>query len=172
VYTWQNVCDDRSEKRSIVAQYDFVSVWHVNAPIQSVWQAISQPWQWPTWWRGLQRVERLAPGEANGLGSIYRYVWKGALPYRLTLSIRIIRAEPPTLLEGEVTGGLCGLGRWQLSEEGEGTRVCFEWQVDGPQQWMRHVVPLTRRLFHWNHQRLMACGRQGLEQYLQNTKYP
>ena len=99
-----------------------------------------------------------------------RYVWKGALPYRLTLFIRIIRVEPSTLLEGEVTGGLRGFGRWQLSEEADRTRVCFEWQVDGPQHWMRYVVPLTRRVFHWNHQRLMAHGRQGLAQHLTSVR--
>jgi uncharacterized protein YndB with AHSA1/START domain len=158
----------RLEKRSSVAQYEFVSIWYLTAPIWTVWHTISQPWHWPTWWRGLQRVEQLAPGEANGLGSTYRFVWKGPLPYRLTLSIRIIRVESPTVLEGEVSGGLHGLGRWQLSEAGDGTRVDFAWQVDGSQPWMRYVGPLTRRLFHWNYQRLMALGRQGLEQYLQN----
>lgn len=160
------------EQRSSVAQYEFVSSWSLTAPIWTVWHAISQPWHWPTWWRGLQRVEQLTPGEANGLGSTYRFVWKGPLPYRLTLSIRIIRVESPTVLEGAVTGGLHGLGRWQLSEAGDGTRVCFAWQVDGPQPWMRYIVPLTRRLFQWNYQRLMALGRQGLEQYLQNPTSP
>lgn len=153
-----------------MAQYNFSSVWYLNAPIQTVWQAISQPWQWPIWWRGLQRVERLTPGEANSLGSTYCYVWKGPLPYRLTLAIRIVHVEPPTVLEGAVTGGLCGLGRWQLSADGERTRVCFTWLVDGPQQWMRYVVPLTRRLFHWNYQRLMLWGRDGLEQYAQSAQ--
>ena len=149
-----------------MAQYEFVSVWSLDAPIQAVWHAMSEPWQWPLWWRGLQQVERLDSGDASGLGNTCRYVWKGALPYRLTLWIRIVRVEPPTLLEGEVTGGLKGLGRWQLSETPHGTQVCFEWQVDGPRPWMRYVVPLTRRIFCWQHQRLMTHGQQGLAQHL------
>jgi hypothetical protein len=62
---------------------------------------------------------------ANGLGSIYRYVWKGALPYRLTLSIRIIRAEPPTLLEGEVTGGYLVEGVLSFKEVRSGILVAL-----------------------------------------------
>jgi uncharacterized protein YndB with AHSA1/START domain len=70
-----------------MAQYEFVSVWFFDAPIQTVWDAISQPWQWPLWWPGLSRVERLAPGDATGLGATCRYVWKGALPYRPDFSV-------------------------------------------------------------------------------------
>ena len=59
-----------------MAQYEFVSVWSLDAPIEAVWHAMSEPWQWPLWWRGLQRVERLDSGDASGLGSTCRYVWK------------------------------------------------------------------------------------------------
>jgi len=152
-----------------MAQYEFVSEWRLDAPLHAVWHAISQPWHWPLWWPGLQEVEQLAAGDANGLGSICRYVWKGPLPYRLTLWIRIVRVEPPVLLEGDVTGGLKGRGRWQLSEVPQGTRVCFMWHVDGPQPWMRYVVPLTRRVFSWQHQRLMASGQRGLTQHLHRS---
>ncbi|MDQ2696596.1 MAG: SRPBCC family protein [Pseudomonadota bacterium] len=145
-----------------MADYEFVTVWAVPAPVATVWEEIRQPLRWPVWWRGLLSVAELEPGEPGGLNRLYRFVWRSPLLYRLTLDIRVCRIEPPFLLEGMVSGDLVGEGLWLLTAHKAETVVQFDWRVSGPQPWMRRLAPLARPLFRWNHNRLMAHGRQGL----------
>jgi hypothetical protein len=59
-----------------MTEYAFVTRWSFAAPIDEVWKAISEPERWPDWWRGVERVELLAPGEKDGTGSLRRFTWK------------------------------------------------------------------------------------------------
>lgn len=145
-----------------MADYEFTTLWQIKAPLQAVWEEIRQPEHWPQWWPSVQSVVELEPGDENGLGGLWRYVWKGALPYRLTVDMRVTRTEPPVLLEGAASGDLHGVGRWQLSGDDTATTVRFDWRVSGPRPWMRVVAPVTRPVFRWNHNHVMEHGRLGL----------
>jgi hypothetical protein len=98
-----------------MAQYEFVTIWRFKAPQEQVWDLIFHFENWPDWWRGVEKVEKLQEGSANHVGAIHRYAWKSKLPYRLIFEMKTTRVEPMTLIEGEAIGELQGLGRWQLS---------------------------------------------------------
>jgi hypothetical protein len=83
-----------------MAEFRFVSVWNIEAPLAHVCNAISNCLHWPHWWKGVEKVEEFDPGGMDGVGSLGRLTWKGRLPYRLTFDIRVTRAVPLTLLEG------------------------------------------------------------------------
>ncbi|MEG1251396.1 MAG: polyketide cyclase, partial [Citrobacter sp.] len=72
-----------------MAEYQFSTVWRVEASLQEVWEVFSHPDQWPEWWVSLERVTEIKKGDGLGIGALHRYTWKGALPYRLTFDINV-----------------------------------------------------------------------------------
>jgi hypothetical protein len=146
--------------------YDFVTVWRVKAPIESVWNEIYHSGDWPTWWKGVESVVEVRKGDERGVGSIHRYIWKSKLPYRLSFDMETVRVEPPRLLEGIAVGELQGRGLWQLSTESSETIVRYDWNVETTKRWMNLLSPSARPLFEWNHNVVMSWGAQGLARRL------
>jgi hypothetical protein len=142
--------------------YAFVTEWTIPAPVDHVWRELTTPDDWPTWWRGVERVEMLRPGETSGIGAVRRYTWRSRLPYRLTFVMETTRIEPCTLIEGMASGELEGRGCWQLRAAGGHTAVRYDWQVKATKAWMRFAAPIAKPLFAWNHDVVMEWGRQGL----------
>lgn len=112
-----------------MAGYSFVTIWKLDAPIEAVWNAIADGARYPEWWKYVESVETISPGDEHGLGAVGRTRWRTALPYTLSFEGRITRVEPPHLLEGVTTGELEGTGRWELSEDANGTTVRYTWKV-------------------------------------------
>jgi len=146
--------------------YEFVTIWRVKAPIESVWNQIYHSLDWPTWWKGVEAVSEVQKGDESGVGSIHRYTWKSKLPYKLSFDMQTVRIEPPVLLEGIAVGELQGRGLWQLSAEGDETVVRYDWKVETTKQWMNLISPIARPLFKWNHNVVMSWGAKGLEERL------
>ena len=146
--------------------YDFVTVWRVKAPIESVWNEIYHSGDWPTWWKGVESVVEVRKGDERGVGSIHRYIWKSKLPYRLSFDMETVRVEPPRLLEGIAVGELQGRGLWQLSTESSETIVRYDWNVVTTKRWMNLLSPIARPLFEWNHNVVMTWGAEGLQKGL------
>jgi Polyketide cyclase / dehydrase and lipid transport len=146
--------------------YSFVTIWHVKAPIDEVWNAIYHAREWPMWWRGVESVVEVIKGDDMGVGSVHRYTWKSKLPYRLSFNMQTTRIEPPLFLEGIATGELDGRGRWQLTAQGDETIVRYDWNVETTKWWMNLLSPVARPLFEWNHNVVMGWGAEGLEKKL------
>jgi hypothetical protein len=149
-----------------MAAYEFVTIWRISAPIETVWNEIFHSELWPSWWKGVENVVELEKGDEQGVGNVRRYTWKSKLPYRLTFNVKTTRVEPYSLLEGDAMGELEGKGIWHLSTEGSETIVRYDWQVDTTQPWMNLLKPIARPLFEWNHDVIMSWGAQGLARRL------
>lgn len=147
--------------------YNFVTIWRVQAPIESVWNEIYNSPDWPSWWKGVESVVETRKGDEQGIGSVRRYTWKSKLPYRLSFDMQTTRIEPPLLLEGIATGELQGRGLWQLSTEESETIVRYDWSVETTKRWMNMLAPIARPLFEWNHNVVMNWGAEGLGYRLQ-----
>ena len=89
-------------------EYRFLTIWRIEAPIEAVCEAIYQSLIWPQWWRNVERVEELAPGDAQGIGNVRRYSWRGRLPYRLTFDICVSHIDPLTAIDGIASGDVEG----------------------------------------------------------------
>jgi len=100
-------------------EYRFSTVWCIEAPVHDVWDAIHDSARWPEWWKSVERVVELDSGDGDGLGAVVRYIWKGVLPYRVVLDMRITRIEPLKTLEGVASGMVEGIGRWHFSGIGQ-----------------------------------------------------
>jgi uncharacterized protein YndB with AHSA1/START domain len=147
-------------------RYAFVTLWHIDAPIDRVWEEIAHPERWPSWWKYVVRVEKREEGDENGVGSLWHHEWKTALPYTLVFSLRTTRAEKPQILEAASTGELSGTGRWQLTPQASVTIVRYDWKVSTTKSWMNLLAPLARPLFAWNHKIVMQEGGEGLARLL------
>jgi uncharacterized protein YndB with AHSA1/START domain len=149
-----------------MASYSFLTTWILDAPRDAVWDAIYGIERWPDWWRGVERVEKLEAGRANGgVGALYRHEWRSVIPYPVRFETRITRVELPHLIEADADGELAGTGRWRFFE-GRETAVTYEWNVRTTRSWMNLIGPVARPVFRWNHNAVMHQGGQGLANFL------
>ncbi|MEZ5424854.1 MAG: SRPBCC family protein [Pyrinomonadaceae bacterium] len=147
--------------------YEFVTVWRFDSPVEPVWNEIRNTVGWSHWWRGVVRVEELKKGDPDGLGAIHRSTWKSALPYKLVFDSEVVRIEPLKLIEARAFGQLEGRGLWQFTiEEEDLTRVQYDWQVKTNKAWMNLIAPVARPFFRWNHDIIMNWGGEGLAKKL------
>jgi len=146
-----------------VADYSFVTIWKFPAPLEDVWKAISESDQWPTWWKGVEKVELIKKGGANDIGTVKRYTWKSKLPYRLVFDMRTTRIERHSLIEGVATGELDGTGLWTFSYANGVTTVRYDWNILTTKRWMNLLAPVARPFFKWNHDVVMEWGRECLQ---------
>ena len=153
-----------------MSDYAFVTQWWFDAPIERVWEAIRDSDRWPEWWRSVVSVEKIRPGDADGVGDVRRYTWRGRLPYSLTFDMTTTRVDAPHRLEGSAAGELAGAGIWRLASEESGTAVRYDWNVTATKRWMRLLAPLARPLFAWNHDAVMADGERGLRKLLEGRR--
>ena len=149
-----------------MADYSFTTIWRLDAPVAAIWTAITEVERWPLWWRGVEAVVQLRPGDATGLGAIHRYTWKSKLPYRLVFAMETTLVEPYRRLAGRAQGELQGAGCWTFAEAGAITTLRYDWNVQTTQAWMNLLAPVARPLFAWNHDVVMAWGGEGLAHWL------
>ena len=147
-------------------RFSLITRWHLDAPIDRVWEGLVDSGQWPSWWRYVHAIEEVEPGDADGLGALRGYTWSSRLPYRLSFRMRISAVQRPTLLEGRADGDLSGIGTWHLAAEDTTTRVRYEWTVAATKRWMTLLGPLLAPAFRWNHGQVMAEGGRGLARHL------
>ena len=148
-----------------MASYSFLTTWIVDAPREDVWDAIYELERWPEWWRGVRSVEKLEPGDADGIGALYRHEWRSVIPYPVRFETRITRIERPHLIAADADGELAGTGCWRLFE-GRETAVTYEWNVRTTRPWMNVLAPLARPVFRWNHNVVMRQGGECLADLL------
>jgi len=143
-------------------QFELLTDWEFEQPIERVWAALHDVTSWPRWWPSVKRVELLQVGDAYGVGAKHRLLWLTALPYSLSFVTTALRVESPHLLEARAEGDLQGRGVWTLRRTERGTAVRYDWRVDVTETWMRVLAPLLRPVFTWNHNVVMERGRRGL----------
>lgn len=143
-------------------EYRFVTVWSIEAPLETVCETISLSLTWPQWWRSLENVAEVAAGDTAGLGRVLRYTWRGRLPYRLTFDVRIVEIQPLVAVAGVAHGDVEGTGRWSFSTQGSVTHVRYEWQVRTTPVWMNVLALFARPFIRWNHNFVMRQGGEAL----------
>lgn len=149
-----------------MTDYRFLTRWELQAPIETVWEAVSDLRTYTKWFPYFSEVSQIAPGDAAGVGSSYRVKVRGKLPYSLSFELEKVRQDPPRMLESKSTGQLEGTGRWELSQAGDVTTALYYWHVRTTRRWMNATAPLLRPLFAWNHHKVMDKDGTRLAAYL------
>jgi hypothetical protein len=86
-------------------------------------------------------------------------------PWRRTRSW----TNAPWKLVSRIDGDFVGEGIWTLTPVGGGTRAVLEWQVEVRKPLVRHLTPLLRPLFAWNHRWAMARGQERIVALLRDV---
>lgn len=150
-----------------MSDYQFVTIWNIDADVERVWDVIEAVEAWPEWWKGVLRVEELKKGDESGVGSIRRTVWRSALPYELEFDSEVVSVERLKLIEARAFGELDGHGLWRFeSISPDRTRVMYEWNVKTTKAWMNLLAPIAGPVFRWNHDTIMRWGEEGLKMRL------
>lgn len=144
-----------------MASYSFVDEWDVPGAIEDVYALLSCPREYPRWWGAAFLEGEGDPGPAAP-GKRTRLVTRGRLPYRLRWELVCLEADEPTRLVSQISGDFEGQGIWTLTPVEGGTRAVLEWQVDVHKPLVRHLTPLMRPLFAWNHRWAMDRGRESI----------
>jgi uncharacterized protein YndB with AHSA1/START domain len=146
-----------------MAEYSFVTVWRLEAPIDRVYELIRDSLRWPAWWAAVSNVDERVSGDATtGIGNVRRYTFKGKLPYSLAFDLRVTELAPPRILAGEASGELAGTGVWTLREADGVTLARYDWNVRTTRWWMNLLAPLVGGVFRSNHDFVMRSGARGI----------
>jgi len=148
------------------SEFILISDWRIAAPLERVWDALNDPTGWPRWWRYVASVDKLAGGDADGIGARYRFHWTSRLPYSINIDTHVVEVTKPQLIRASASGDVEGEGIWRLRSDGDATAVQYTWHVHLDRPWMRWLAPLLRPMFAWNHNALMAAGEEGLNRHL------
>lgn len=157
--------------------YTFISVWHLDAPLKSVWDHIVHIEEWPQWWKGVHDTKitnNTGHAEEGGVGSTIDSTWKSWLPYTIhfTLTITEMSSECSRLI-ATAQGDLNGTGTWEFSEANGQTIAKYTWEVSTAKWWMNLIAPLARPLFAHAHDTIMHWGETGLQNLLtQESDHP
>ncbi|MFN8309928.1 MAG: SRPBCC family protein [Chitinophagales bacterium] len=150
-----------------MANYHFKTIWKLRAPIEKVYAAIYDAEEYPQWWKGQLKVERLSDGFSNGVGTTIRFTTRSQLPYRLTFTTQATRIEPLKRIDGKASGELEGTGTWLFKYEEGVTTVTYIWKVRTTTFFMNFLAPVLRPVYVWNHDVIMRWGGEGLARKLQ-----
>jgi len=143
--------------------YDFQSVWDLDAPLATVWAALSQtPFSWDQWWPQLTDVQnmQLQPGLS---GSTFSCYWRAPIGYKLKSDIAIGTIKPLKSVQLYSRGDLSGTVTCRLSNRGGRTHIAIDWQVQTTKNWMNALVPILRPVFIQSHHAVMKSGERGLQ---------
>lgn len=134
--------------------FQFRETWAVAAPRDRVHALLLDLEHYPDWWPQVRAVAKVDDDHAWVL-------CRSTLPYTLDLLLTAVQ-RGPDLLETTIGGDLVGSVRWRLSDDGAGTRLDYEQEVDIGSGLLRAAAVPLRPLLAWNHARMMAGCLAGL----------
>jgi Polyketide cyclase / dehydrase and lipid transport len=147
--------------------YSFLSCWLLECSRQEAWDVLADCESWPAWWRGVEFVEQLDPGDERRVGSAYRVSWRAPrVGYRVAFDFHVDEVDEPARMAGTARGGLAGRGVWRLFEQDGVCAVTFDWEVRTTRAWMNVLAPVARPVFTHAHDRLMARGGHDLARHM------
>jgi hypothetical protein len=144
-----------------MAAYRFVDEWFVPASPEWVYALLSCPREYPEWWGKAFLEGEGDPGPAAP-GKRARLLTRGRLPYHLRWELVCVEAVAPSRLVSRISGDFDGEGIWTITPAEGGTRAVLEWTVEVRKGLVRHLTPLLRPLFGWNHGWAMARGLESI----------
>lgn len=141
--------------------YVFQERWTVPASPERVRDVLIDLEHYPRWWPQVVAVAKVSDDDAVVL-------CRSRLPYTLELRLHALSRELPTI-EVAIGGRLRGHVRWTLEPDpagaGEGSSMHWDQRVT-VHGWLAPLGVLLRPLLRWNHARMMAGGRAGLQRRL------
>lgn len=144
----------------------FETEWVLTAPIEPVFELLSHPEGYASWWPSVSESVLLEAGDASGFGRCASYTIRGPLRSTVRIQLRAIEVDRPRRVHNVVRGDLIGTGTHHLEVHPDGTRVRFHWYVSTTKGWINMVARLARPAFSYAHKYVMYEGCEGMAKYL------
>lgn len=148
--------------------FRFETRWSVPHPLIHVWNQVGLVSKYPTWWKGIERVDLLqGPELPISVGSKAAYTVASPL-YTLHYQTETIEFDMGKYILARATGDLDGTGKWIFEHNDHTTHATFIWEVALTPPFLHAVshLPGARSIMEFFHDRLMAQGEQGLRELL------
>lgn len=147
-----------------INEYHFITKWEFNAAIEKVFKLIENGSDLPRWWPEVYLSAKAEKtGRSDRIGDKIHFHTKGWLPYTLVWTAEVISFKPPNHMEIKATGDFVGRGIWTLSQEGNLTKVQFDWHILAEKPLLRYFSFIAKPIFSWNHHWAMARGFENLK---------
>jgi len=155
----------------LVRAYDWQTEWNIDAPLSTVYKALTTPEEQDKWWPSM-RVHRVTPlaNIPNGRTIEYRVqqaqsVARLVPPFKITGVTADIEKE--RRLRTQVTGDLVGILETLLfSRPDGGTRIVYHWYVRVHNPVLNALGFLFETMFRDSHDHVVEEGEAGLQRYL------
>jgi hypothetical protein len=149
------------------ARYRFRHAWTVpGTRPEAVYDVLADVAGYPSWWRSVRAVGRLADDEAL-------VACRSRLPKTLHLVLRPrVQDREGGVLEASLDGELVGWSRFALAPRtapggGEaGVAVCYQQEVETPGRVLDWAGRVARPLLVWNHAQMMRTLQADLAERL------
>lgn len=152
-------------------EYHFITNWEFNAPIEEVFKLIENGSDLPRWWPEVYLSAKAEKtGRSDRVGDKIYFHTKGWLPYTLIWTAEVVSFRSPNHMEIKATGDFIGKGVWTLSQEGNITKVQFDWRILAEKPLLRYFSFIAKPIFSWNHHWAMARGFESLKAELLRAK--
>jgi len=143
--------------------YHFVTTWNIHGSIEEIVPIVADARDLTRWWPSVYLdVQELDPGDERGLGKVVSLYTKGWLPYTLHWQFRVSEIGPQTL-RIEATGDFVGRGIWSFAQEGEWTRITYDWKIRADKPLLRWFSFVMKPIFAANHHWAMVKGEESLK---------
>jgi uncharacterized protein YndB with AHSA1/START domain len=129
-----------------------------------LWDAISDPRRFETWWGWLGQLR--VDGDGLSDGTILTGTVSPPVPYRMVVRVRLERCERPVHIDAAVDGDLRGSARLHLEPTAVGTSAEVAWRIEMMQRPMRMAARVAAPLLRWGHDRVVDMTVHGFRRHL------
>lgn len=143
----------------IVTDFDFHSVWTLQASADRVYAVLADAERYSQWWPQIRRVR--ATDEHSGSMAI-----RSAVPLTLLVFGRREVEDPVARhLQVRLSGAMTGWSSWVVRPAESGCVADFRQQV-AVSGALGLASKIAKPVFEWNHEAMMRGGHRGLSAYL------
>lgn len=155
-------------------EYRFVDHWYIKAPIETVYNHVSDPRTYVNWWPSYDGVRVLKDVPYPHVGGQVELIVKSPFGYRLRLEVETAEANPPTYLKTVSRGQLAGTGIWEFSQEGDVTHpvthAVWTWIVRSDHPLLNRLEWFAKPIFALSHILASGKGHRGLKKLLETKQ--
>ena len=144
--------------------YRFRTVWRLDHPALTVFDALADVEHYPQWWPQVRRGRRIdaTSGELT---------CRSLLPYDLTFVLhRAVEDRNALILRARMAGDLSGTSQWTVRAVNGGCEAVFDEDVTVGRGALRVAGRLARPALVLNHDLMMRAGERGLRRFLRTQQ--
>jgi len=139
-----------------------------SLPPRELWSAIERTDQFSRWWSWLREFRLSGDGLARG--SVLHGVVAPLVPYRMRVTVEILRAVPGAEIDAAVRGDLEGEAWMRLNDSAQGSRVDVAWNLEMTQAPMRLASRFAYPLLRWGHDRVVEATVSSFRRHVEPVR--